>query len=86
MITINFEEAIYKASQLLPYNKKDIRMANFHAILDPLVSHGKLDGNDLCALAKVDKLCKTKVDWNVIKQEYANSTKLNQRQDVQYIC
>lgn len=61
-------------------------MANFHAILDPLVSHGKLDGNDLCALATVDKLCKSTVDWNVIKQEYANSTKLNQRQDVQYIC
>lgn len=59
-------------------------MADFHSILEPLLSHGKLDGNDLCALAAVNKYCRTAVDWNMIKQEYAHVAR--SEQDVLYIC
>lgn len=31
-------------------------MAKFHSTFGPLLSHGKFDGNDLCALASVDTM------------------------------
>lgn len=60
---------------------------DFHSVLEPLLSHGNLDGNDLCALASVSKFCRLAVDWDAIKQEYAHvhSQPLEQ-QDVAYIC